>query len=569
MADIRVKDLTEATVPGPDYYLLTDSATDGVKKVQTKNVVKPADIGAASLTGVETLTNKTIDASNNTVSNLTTAMFATNVVDNDGTLAANSSTRVPTQAAVKAYADQVVAATDAMVFKGVIDCSTNPNYPAADRGWTYKVSVAGKIGGASGVSVEVGDTAMCLTDGTASGNQATVGANWNIVQANLVGAVTGPASSTSGNIATFNGTGGTVIQDGGKTLPSGSIVGTSDTQTLIGKTIDTASNTFKLNGVAFGTATQATAALNAMVGDSGSGGTKGLVPAPSSGDASGGKYLKADGTWAVPPGGGGGGRTVLTGNATYYVRSDGSDSNNGLANTSGGAFLTIQKAVDTAAALDIAGFAVTIQIADATYSAGAVLKNVVGFAAPGNLVIQGNNTTPANVLISTAAANTHGFIADSLSSVWDIKDLKIQTSTATSNALVAQGGSALRYGNIDFGSCNGIHIQAFAPGSTITCLSNYAVSGGAAAHYQSYYGAQIIAPSKTITITGTLSIGFWADMRVLGSGQLFSQTFSGTYTVTGTRYRSSENAVVFVNGAGATYFPGNVNGTPATGGLYT
>jgi hypothetical protein len=40
--------------------------------------------------------------------------------------------------------------------------------------------------------------------------------------------------------------------------------------------------------------------LPTMVGDSGSGGTKGAVPAPSSGDAAGGKYLKADGTWGVP-----------------------------------------------------------------------------------------------------------------------------------------------------------------------------------------------------------------------------------------------------------------------------
>jgi hypothetical protein len=55
------------------------------------------------------------------------------------------------------------------------------------------------------------------------------------------------------------------------------------------------------------TATQATALLNAVVGDSGSGGTKGLVPAPASGDAAAGKYLKADGTWATPSGGGGGG----------------------------------------------------------------------------------------------------------------------------------------------------------------------------------------------------------------------------------------------------------------------
>jgi hypothetical protein len=50
------------------------------------------------------------------------------------------------------------------------------------------------------------------------------------------------------------------------------------------------------------TATQATALLNAMVGDSGAGGTKGLVPAPAAGDAAAGKYLKADGSYAVPPG---------------------------------------------------------------------------------------------------------------------------------------------------------------------------------------------------------------------------------------------------------------------------
>lgn len=50
------------------------------------------------------------------------------------------------------------------------------------------------------------------------------------------------------------------------------------------------------------TATQATAILNAVVGDSGSGGTKGLAPAPSAGDAAAGKFLKADGTYAVPAG---------------------------------------------------------------------------------------------------------------------------------------------------------------------------------------------------------------------------------------------------------------------------
>lgn len=42
-----------------------------------------------------------------------------------------------------------------------------------------------------------------------------------------------------------------------------------------------------------------------VVGDSGSGGTAGFVPAPTAGDAAAGKYLKASGGWAVPPNSGG------------------------------------------------------------------------------------------------------------------------------------------------------------------------------------------------------------------------------------------------------------------------
>lgn len=43
--------------------------------------------------------------------------------------------------------------------------------------------------------------------------------------------------------------------------------------------------------------------IDNFVGDSGSGGVSGLVPAPAAGDASAGKFLKADGTWAVAGGG--------------------------------------------------------------------------------------------------------------------------------------------------------------------------------------------------------------------------------------------------------------------------
>lgn len=50
------------------------------------------------------------------------------------------------------------------------------------------------------------------------------------------------------------------------------------------------------------TDTQVTAELDTFFGDSGSGGLKGLVPAPAAGDAAAGKFLKANGSWVAPTG---------------------------------------------------------------------------------------------------------------------------------------------------------------------------------------------------------------------------------------------------------------------------
>ena len=99
----------------------------------------------------------------------------------------------------------------------------------------------------------------------------------------------------------------------------------------------------------------------------------------------------------IAGGGGGssGGREVLTANRTYYVATTGSDSNDGL--TVGNPFLTIQKALDVAATIDLAGFAVTVDVADGTYTTSQAIT--VPFILGGPLVIEGNTGTPANVVI--------------------------------------------------------------------------------------------------------------------------------------------------------------------------
>lgn len=161
-------------------------------------------------------------------------------LDTDVALAANSDAKIATQKATKAYVDAVLDANNAYVYVGGLDCSANPNYPAADAGHTYKVTTAGKVGGASGTNVEIGDTLICITDSSASGTQASVGANWIVLQTNIDGAVVGPASSVASHLATFSGTTGKVIADSGVLISTdGTMAGNADTNVPTEKAVRT------------------------------------------------------------------------------------------------------------------------------------------------------------------------------------------------------------------------------------------------------------------------------------------------------------------------------------------
>lgn len=162
-----------------------------------------------------------------------------------------NTTQIATTAFVIAEIGNQFSVLDGVRFRGVIDCSTNPNYPAASAGDLYRVSVAGKIGGASGTNVESGDTLLCIVDASSSGTQAAVGANWNISQSNVDGSVVGPASAVDNELALFSGSTGKIIKRATGngvalltsgvlsllTAPAGAFVGTTDAQTLTNKTL--------------------------------------------------------------------------------------------------------------------------------------------------------------------------------------------------------------------------------------------------------------------------------------------------------------------------------------------
>lgn len=125
-----------------------------------------------------------------------------------------SESQLATAQAIKTYVDQIIGAQNAMVYQTAIDCSANPNYPAADKGWTYEISVGGKIGGASGVIVNAGDHIICNLDGSPDGTHAAVGANWNIIRLTSNGTVVGPSSAHDNRIAVFDGATGRLIKEG-------------------------------------------------------------------------------------------------------------------------------------------------------------------------------------------------------------------------------------------------------------------------------------------------------------------------------------------------------------------
>ena len=244
---------------------------------------------------------------------------------------------------------------------------------------------------------------------------------------------------------------------------------------------------------------------------------------------------------------GGGGRDVLAANRTYYVRANGSDSNNGLANTSGGAFLTIQKAIDVVAALDLSIYDVDIRVADGTYTAAATVE--APWVGSGAVTLTGNTTTPANCIITVAA----GWLTVKNGAVLNVGGFDVSCSAG--NPITATDfGTINIMGKMRYGASSLTFFAARFGNITITSGSDYTIYGNQVIVWCVQEIARLSHGAVTVTMSGTPA---WAAMaaRAQNFGQvgLGGCTFSGA--ATGQRYDVSALGLIDTNGGGASFIP--------------
>lgn len=262
-------------------------------------------------------------------------------------------------------------------------------------------------------------------------------------------------------------------------------------------------------------------------------------------------------------------REVLTANRTYYVRTDGSNSNDGLANTAQGAFLTPQKAWDTIQNnLDLAGFSVTVRLGDGTYTASLnCLGPVQGQEIASSVTFRSDSGDNTACIISVTSGNA---LAVTTGAKLFIRDIKLETTGSGSDCiLVTDPGSTVQMTNLNFGAAVRYHME-LRRGALLQQFSGYSITGGAGRHVFATTNAIVEFDSTgTVTLTGTPAFTYFFRATVCAAVYINNARVTWSGAATGQRYFVSSNAAIDTDGGGASYLPGNAAGSNDSGnGFY-
>jgi hypothetical protein len=265
-------------------------------------------------------------------------------------------------------------------------------------------------------------------------------------------------------------------------------------------------------------------------------------------------------------------RRKLSGNLTVYVRTDGNDSNNGLTNTSGGAFATIQGCWNKIASLyDFNGFAVTITLGIAGTYAGAQLS---GNASANSVTIEGGDTTTYIIPDVSVNAGNQSCITSTVQNLL-LNTLLLEYSyngaaVGTEAFVVVQGGGMVTLtnvvGQLNHNRTNFADLTAISGTIAIGSISLGGAFSRLAFLQGQGYGEFAGTGALSINIgTGTTVVAGFVSLDVVSIGSFNGFTFSGS-GVTGPKYQVNRNSVLFTGGV---TIPGSISGTYTNGGVVT
>ena len=246
------------------------------------------------------------------------------------------------------------------------------------------------------------------------------------------------------------------------------------------------------------------------------------------------------------PSGVSGFREKLTANRYYYVRADGNDANDGLSDTAGGAFASLQKAFDIIGDLDTGISTVSLFVRAGTYSGG-VLKPPIGL---GSFIIEGDRTTPSNVRVTNGSGN-RGFWVQRPGS-FEIRGFEFDTTSTNVDCGTALGVSITVRDCLFAGGSTGISIGQHNKASVVGTWSVTGVYGilfSADRSYLSTWGSTITFGANAEVTTSYL----YANSHI--TALLSNTTWTGT--LTGRRCLIGSNCVINTQGAGDTSIPGS------------
>lgn len=250
----------------------------------------------------------------------------------------------------------------------------------------------------------------------------------------------------------------------------------------------------------------------------------------------------------------------LLGSATIWVRTDGSNSNDGSSNDASHALATLAEAFARVSRY-AAGGSITIRLGVAgTYAAPGVVS--LGYR---DVVILGDTANQANYIISGSLSRLLSVANGGLT----VAGVSINNAGGASFGVsaVAGGSLTLQYTSIT-GSSFTSHLVLSEGGPVVMQDGCILAASGAVAIGASNASQLLFLSNLTVQGTPAYSLGFAVAS---GGGQVQRGISNPTITgsATGPRYNAGVLSYINSNGGGANFFPGNSAGTvSASYGVY-